>query len=773
MAEITMKTAESIASLTTGMTLSRLTKSLIISGLIFSSLAQSQAQAIDDSQQTYKVTFPDEQTFLKANISLHNEKIKTDPTQRAIWVPLSSDELSRIKPFATSMAKVDDPASLYPQKIASQSNLLPGIPGYSCYPTVEETQTDIEQLVSQNPNFATIEDIGDSWQKQAGNGGYDLNVLKLTNSQVTGDKPKLFIHAAMHAREYATSPLVLQFAKNLLSERDTDADSQWLLDRHEIHLLLHMNPDGRKKAETGLSWRKNANQNYCGSNPNAIGTDLNRNFSWGWNTVEQGSSGNECSDIFRGPSAGSEPETQAVEAYVRALFGDHRGPKRTDAAPDTTQGLHIDVHSYSELVLWPWGGTNTLAPNGAAMRTLGRKLARFNGYMPMQSVGLYPTDGTSDNLSYGELGIPHMTFELGTDFFQSCSSYNNKVLPDNLKALKYAAKIVEAPYLIPSGPDITDISSLGQPLNAIAQNYRITLRVTASDDRFSRRGGTEATQDIAEIALYIDDAPWDGGQATLLTATDGSFDEKTEQGELQINANDLSLGQHTLYLKAKDSSGQWGALSAQFIQVIAPQANQAPQANFSFQCDEFTCQFDASSSADPEGDSLSYAWQLGTGTSSEAQPSYQFSSSELTDNKVEVTLTVSDPQGLSHSQAQHLTLSANQAPKASFTASCTHLVCQIDASASSDPDADTLSYQWQLGDGNSNDKRQFAHSYTQAGTYNIVLTVSDGKTDNSSEKSVTVTVAPTPEPSENGSSGGAIGLFSLLLLALGVRRRTR
>ncbi|WP_394388013.1 M14 family zinc carboxypeptidase [Shewanella woodyi] len=682
-----MKTVESIASLTTGMTLSRLTKSLIISGLIFSSLAQSQAQAIGNSQQTYKVTFPDEQTFLKANITLHNEKIKTDPTQRAIWVPLSSDELSRIKPFATSMAKVDDPASLYPQKIAFQSYLLPGIPGYNCYPTVEETQTDIEQLVSQNPNFATIEDIGDSWQKQAGNGGYDLNVLKLTNSQVTGDKPKLFIHAAMHAREYATSPLVLQFAKDLLSERDTDADSQWLLDRHEIHLLLHMNPDGRKKAETGLSWRKNANQNYCGSNPNAIGTDLNRNFSWGWNTVEQGSSGNECSNIFRGPSAGSEPETQAVEAYVRALFGDHRGPNRTDAAPDTTQGLHIDVHSYSELVLWPWGGTNTLAPNGEAMQTLGRKLARFNGYMPMQSVGLYPTDGTSDNLSYGELGIPHMTFELGTDFFQSCSSYNDKVLPDNLKALKYAAKIVEAPYLIPSGPDITDISSLGQPLNAIAQNYRITLKVTASDDRFSRRGGTEATQDIAEIALYIDDAPWDGGQATLLTASDGSFDEKTEQGELQIDANDLSLGQHTLYLKAKDSSGQWGALSAQFIQVIPAQTNQAP--------------------------------------------------------------------------------------KASFTANCTHLVCQLDASASSDPDADTLSYQWQLGDGNSSDKLQLTHSYTQAGTYNIVLTVSDGKTDNSSEKSVTVTVAPAPKPSESSSSGGTIGLFSLLLLAVGVRRQTR
>ncbi len=765
-----MKTSKKITQLSPPFTLSKLTKMLFLPCLLFTSIVQSQAIAADSSQQTYKLIFADEMTFLKANITLHNEKITTDPQQRAIWVPLSNDALNKIQPFTTSMTKVEDPAKLYPQRASSlSSSSMPGIPGYSCYPTVEETQSDIEQLVTQYPQFASIEDIGNSWQKQAGNGGYDLNVLKLTNGQVTGEKPKLFIHAAMHAREYATSPLVLQFAKNLLNEYSTDADTQWILDRHEIHLLLHMNPDGRKKAETGLSWRKNVNSNYCGSNSEAIGADLNRNFSWAWNTVDGGSSGNQCSDLFRGPTPASEPETQAVETYVRNLFGDHRGPNRNDAAPDTTQGLHIDVHSYSELVLFPWGDTNTLAPNGMAMRSLGRKLARYNGYMPMQSVGLYPTDGTSDNLSYGELGIPHMTFELGTAFFQSCSIYNEKVLPDNLKALKYASKIVEAPYLMPSGPDITDISSVGQPIDAIAQNYRITLNVTASDDRFSRRGGTETTQDISEIALYIDDAPWDGGQATLLTASDGTFDEKTEQGELQINASDLSLGQHTLYLKAKDTSGQWGALSAQFIQIIAPKTNLAPEAKFSYQCNKFVCQFDSSSSEDPEGDSLTYQWQMAGVSSSERNPSYDFSNSQLTDSKAQVILTVTDPQGLAHSQTQTLTLSTNQAPTASFTASCTHLVCQLDASASSDADEDSLNYQWDLGDGNSANKLQLSHTYAQAGTYKVVLTVNDGKLNSNKEQSITVTAAPAP--TNNNSSGGSLGIISLLLLSFGMKRR--
>ncbi|MEC4724699.1 PKD domain-containing protein [Shewanella sp. D64] len=745
---------------------------LFIPSLILTSLLQSQAIATDNSQHTYKLIFPDEMTFLKANITLHNDKIKTEPQQRVIWVPLSNAAFNRIKPFTTSTVKVEESAKLYPQRAPSQSSSsMQGIAGYSCYPTVEETQSDIEQLVAQYPNFASIEDIGDSWQKKTGNGGYDLNVLKLTNGLVTGEKPKLFIHAAMHAREYATSPLVLQFAKNLLNEYSSDADSQWILDRHEIHLLLHMNPDGRKRAENGLYWRKNENQDYCASNPDAIGTDLNRNFSWGWNTVEEGSSGNECSQVFRGPTPASEPETQAVENYVRNLFGDHRGPNRNDAAPDTTQGLHIDVHSYSELVLFPWGDNNTLAPNGAAMRALGRKLARYNGYMPMQSVGLYPTDGTSDNLSYGELGIPHMTFELGTEFFQSCSVYNEKVLPDNLKALKYAAKIVEAPYLIPSGPDITSISIVGHPIDAIAQNYRVTLNVTASDDRFSKRGGTETTQDISEIALYIDDAPWDDGQTTLLTPLDGTFDEKTEQGELQINASDLSIGQHTLYLKAKDTSGQWGALSAQFIQIITPEANLAPQASFSYQCDKFVCQFDASNSEDPEGDNLTYQWQIAEASSSERSPSYDFSNSQLSDNKAQITLTVTDPQGLNNSKSQSLTLDINQAPSASFTANCTHLTCQLDANSSSDADEDSLSYLWDLGDGNSADKLQLSHSYSQAGTYKVILTVKDGKADSISEQSITVTAVPTPAPTASNSSGGALGFISLLLLSIGIKRK--
>jgi hypothetical protein len=46
----------------------------------------------------------------------------------------------------------------------------------------------------------------------------------MTNSQTSGDKPVLFIHSAMHAREYATAELTLRFAQYLLNNYGTNAD---------------------------------------------------------------------------------------------------------------------------------------------------------------------------------------------------------------------------------------------------------------------------------------------------------------------------------------------------------------------------------------------------------------------------------------------------------------------------------------------------------------------------------------------------------------------
>ena len=230
-----------------------------------------------------------------------------------------------------------------------------------------------------------------------------MMVLKLTNSQITESKPKIFIIAGIHAREYTTSETATRFAEYLLSNYGTDADVTWLVDYHEIHILFYTNPDGRKEAEAGLSWRKNTNENYCGVTSTSRGADLNRNFSYQWGGA--GSSSNTCDATYRGPSANSEPETQAVVSYILANFPDQRG---TGAAPADTTGVFIDLHSYGGYVLWPGAIPPALRQMPLSWRPLAEKFAYFNSYLPVRPARPLHMLRCTTDFAYGELGFPHI-----------------------------------------------------------------------------------------------------------------------------------------------------------------------------------------------------------------------------------------------------------------------------------------------------------------------------------------------------------------------------
>jgi carboxypeptidase T len=414
-------------------------------------------------------------------------------------------------------------------------------------------------------------DVGDSWEKTAGLGGYDIKVLKLTNTAITGNKPKLFVNSAIHAREYATAALNLEFARWLVNGYGVNADATWILDHHEVHLMLQTNPDGRKKAEAGLAWRKNTNQNYCGATSNLRGADLNRNFTYSFNATNgQGSSSDQCAQTYRGTGAASEPEIKAIEGYVRTLWPDRRGNNFSDAAPRDTSGIHIDLHSYGKLVIWPWGMSRTPAANAVDLQTMGRKMAYFTNYTPQQSIGLYPTDGTSSSISYGELGVAAFTIELGTSFFESCTNYTNTIKPSNLKSLIYAAKAARTPYITPAGPDMYYLNLSGTAgTTGTKKGTTVTLSTAATSIYFNNSNGTQLSNNIAGVEYYMDTPPWVAATTpTVLPPTDGSFNSKTEGAYSYINTSNLSVGKHTIFLRAKDTAGNWGAFSAIFLNVI-------------------------------------------------------------------------------------------------------------------------------------------------------------------------------------------------------------
>lgn len=560
----------------------------------------------------YKAFYPDAAMLRKAAITFHDNLLESNYEQGYLVLELESQDIINLRSFGFRVENApefiqrrnDFLAQIQAAADAKSRTTAPGastdatgigsaaaadatiqsIPGFACYETVEETFTAAQGFTTTYPALASWIDIGDSWQKVNGLGGYDMRVLKITNSAVGGTKPKLFVNSAIHAREYTTAPLNLEFARWLLNGYGVDPDATWIVDHHEVHLLLQTNPDGRKKAEGGLSWRKNTNTAYCGATSNTRGADLNRNFTFGWNsTGGQGSSGNQCDLTYRGASAGSEPETQAVQNYIRSIFPDRRGPNPGDGAPTDTSGIHIDVHSYSQLVLWPWGTTSTPTANATALQTLGRRLAYFNGYTPEQSIGLYPTDGTSDGPSYGELGVAAYTIELGSSFFESCTTYNNTTKPKNLPALIYAAKVVRAPYQTPAGADVTSVT-LGSDASGggVLAGTPVSVSASATDTRFNQSNGTEPTLNVTGAEAYIDTPPWVAGAVAIpLSATDGSFNQTTEALSGTLATTGLSLGKHLVFVRAKVSSGQWGPVTAQFLKIasVVTPANNETESN--------------------------------------------------------------------------------------------------------------------------------------------------------------------------------------------------
>jgi len=461
----------------------------------------------------------------------------------------------------------------YNRPFVRLKNQTEGIPGYPCYRTVEEALASGAALAAGYPDLAEWIDIGDSWEKTepGGSAGYDLMVLRLTNttnSIPAADKPDLWVMGAIHSRELVTAETVTRFAEHLLADYGLDPDVTWLLDHHEIHLLLQANPDGRKKAETGLSWRKNTNENYCSPTSNDRGADLNRNYDFEWGCCG-GSSGSQCDTTYRGPTAASEPETQAVQNYVTATFPDWRPDDLTTPAPDHATGIFLDIHSSGGDVLTAFGFQDPPAPNDTQILRLGRKFSNFTGYYARLG-SIYTVDGSTKDWAYGRIGIPAYTFELGTEFFQDCPLYESTIFPDNLQALLYAARAVRAPYTQSSGPEVLNPAALPSSPNP---GETVVVSAVMDDTRFGP-GETSppiSVETIAAAEFYLDVPPWEAGAVAIpMTAMDGAFDSSIESATGSFGSSGLADGRHTIFLRTQDSAGYWGTVRAVFMWILDP-----------------------------------------------------------------------------------------------------------------------------------------------------------------------------------------------------------
>ncbi len=172
--------------------------------------------------------------------------------------------------------------------------------------------------------------------------------------------------------------------------------------------------------------------------------------------------------------------------------------------------------------------------------------------------------------------------------------------------------------------------------------------------------------------------------------------------------------------------------------------NVLPTAAFTSTATKLALTVDGSTSTDSDGTISSYAWNFGdggTGSGANASHTYGTAGSYL------VTLTVTDNRGGTAVKSAPVSVVANVAPTAAFTATPTFLSAAFDASGSTDSDGTVASYAWDFGDSSTGSGVTASHSYAVAGTYPVTLTVTDNDGSTSVlTRSVAVSTAPNAAP---------------------------
>ncbi|HUU56153.1 MAG TPA: M14 family metallopeptidase, partial [bacterium] len=206
-------------------------------------------------------------------------------------------------------------------------------------PPAEYTEYDelvpiLQNLASTYPTICKLYDVGDTWENR------EIWALKISDNVATheADEKDILVNGNHHAREIMTVEVPLYLAKQLCEKYATDPGVNLIVDNVETWIIPMLNPDGHNHVfKVYNMWRKNRRDNGGG----IYGVDLNRNYDYYWGGA--GSSGNPSSETYRGPSAFSEPELQAI----RDLIND-----------DDHQFLYtLNYHSAGRYMLYPWAYT--------------------------------------------------------------------------------------------------------------------------------------------------------------------------------------------------------------------------------------------------------------------------------------------------------------------------------------------------------------------------------------------------------------------------------
>ena len=395
----------------------------------------------------------------------------------------------------------------------------PAFPGFPCYRTVEETFASAAGPRGRAPDLATWIDIGDSWEKQTGrrparlrHDGPAAHELRRPGTQaqlISRGHPRPRVHD-----RGADDPLRGAPRRRSTASTPTSPGS-WTTRR--CTSSCRPTPTGASIAEAGPLWRKNTDPDYGCAIPNSWGIDLNRNFPFLWGCCGGLERHAVLRDLPRAERRPRSPRRRPCADYVLAQLSPDYGDPWGTGLPqpsDDAAGMFLDIHSYGQLVLWPWGYTTEVGAQRhrscrpwAASSPSSTTTPRSSPSSSTSPTGPRATSATAT------LGVASFTFELGTNFFQDCCSFENTICPTNLQALLYAARVTRAPYMWPAGPERCPWP---RPAGAASTSASRSRSARPSTTRGSiNTNGTEPAQTIAAAEVYVDTPPWAPGAVPL------------------------------------------------------------------------------------------------------------------------------------------------------------------------------------------------------------------------------------------------------------------
>ncbi|MBM4130209.1 hypothetical protein FJ250_04165 [bacterium] len=412
--------------------------------------------------------------------------VRVKPGVEAHIACLPGDETAlRAAGFATELLQRDmEAAAAYPDK---------GI-GFGIYHTFSENVAFMDSLRLQYPHVISAKwSIGTTYQ------GRSIWAYRLSdNPDVDETEPEVLIDGTHHAREIMAAEFPIMFAKYLCERYDTDPAIRWLVDNRELYLIPVVNPDGFVYNETtnpdgGGMWRKNRSPQAGGQ----FGVDLNRNYPKFWGYDDVGSSPTPSSITYRGPSAASELETQAMINFVngRQII------------------THDSVHTYSGMTLYPWGYVDAPTPHQTTFLYIAQKMTAHNNYEHGRPGAiLYSVNGGTFDTMYGTTTFHPAIFsvsnEIGSYGFWPPEANRAIEFQENLEAhlfLMRAAGVyvsVHTPVVnaaakaVNPGDDGTlSFTVENESVAASALNVTVTV---ASDDPWIQLGA--ATRSVGSVA---------------------------------------------------------------------------------------------------------------------------------------------------------------------------------------------------------------------------------------------------------------------------------